>query len=464
MKILNNYIVHDKAMDIVIRVLRILIISGVIWYLADFLSKLIISPIDEMVKIGIMLALGLPLILLAKPVWSFMALLFTRPLLEPLAFYRVLGSSVLGFVSFLYIIIVVYMLTRNEIKFVHEKLKWYYFFILFAIVSTYNSTQIDLSIAAIMKYLALLSLFLLGYNITKTITDAVKIIKVIVMSSAIPIIYGLYQVATGTGVQAYKSFQVMAGVNRINSFFDLSNGFAFFLGMIIFLIVFCLYNSKVKGEKIYYSVLLAGALVCLVYTHVRTIWLSVFLGMCFLGNYDKKIRKYFIIIIIISIPLTYHLMMERFKDIFVKPEYGTSSLEFRSKLASQLLHNAVPKHLFIGFGPGDAQSASLYSSYAMAYPHNDFLRVLVENGILGSVLYLLFIVEILIYYFNFIRNKVNFLPNLIFFVMLVYYLISSTGQNIFGQISTSGYIFCLLGLSIKLNEINMKSGETAGAK
>lgn len=466
MSIFNSNIVYGRIMDFLTRPLKVIILIGVILYLANFLSGLIISPIDDGLKIGVMLALGLPLILITRPIWSFMALLFTRPLLEPLWEYRfVIGGSVLGIFSLIYIVIALYLLIRDQqFKILHDKIKWHYYFIIISIFSLYNTSNVALSVTTISRHFILLALFLLSYNIIEKFEDALKIIRVLVMSSVIPVMYGIYQAITGTGVQEYKSFQVMAGVARVNSFYNLSNGFAYFLGVIIFLIILCFFHLKRKNEMIYYSLLLAGSLVCLAYTHVRTIWISFFLSISLLSIYDKKIRKYFILITIIALPLTYHLMMQRFTDVFVRPEYGTSSLEFRTGLGRELLSNAFPKHFLIGFGSGlDKEVATAYTNY-VNMPHNDYLRVLIENGILGLIAYLLFLGNILFYLFNLIRNKVNIRENSIFLALLIYYLIASAGQNIFSTVSSSGLIFCLMGIAVKMNEISMKSVETAFEK
>lgn len=466
MNVLKNNMVYSRVMDVGVRMLKIVIVLCVIWYLANFLSKLIVSPIDIMVKIGVMFALALPAILLTKPVWSFLALFFTRPLLEPLWQYRFLGGgSVLGIFSLIYIVIAVYLLLREkEFKILHDKIRWHYYFIIVAFVGLYNSTDVTTSITTITRYLTLLAIFLLAYNIPKNYEDALKIIRALVMSSVIPIIYGIYQAATGTGVQVYKEFQEMAGVARINSFYNLSNGFAYFLGIIGFLVMFCLYRSKSNKERIYYCILLLGALVCLLYTHTRTVWLAFFLGTCLLSIYDKKIRKYFVLIIIVAAPLTYNLMIERFTDLFVQPKYGTSSMEFRSNITKELLINAFPEHMIIGFGSGISEGiAEKYTRYNNM-PHNDYMRILIENGMLGLVVYLIFIGKLILYLVKMVKEKIYVLENKIFIAILAFYVIASSGQNILINISGAGYIFCLSGLAMKINEIAIETGEFAFEK
>ena len=456
----------DRIMNIVTTIIKRMIIFAVIWYSGDFLSGLIISPADTGVKIGVILIPVLVLILLTKPRWSFLALLFTRPLVDPLrVYYFMPDMNILGLFSFAYIIVAVYMVTRSkEFKIIPDKIRWYYFFMLIAALSLFNTTDVNLTIATLTKYLALLALFLLGYNFTKTFEDALKIIRVIVVSSVIPIIYGIYQHIMGFGVQKYQSFQALAGVTRINSTFSLSNAFAFYIGIVILLCILCLYFSKGKKEKVLYLFLIASGLYCLLNTHVRVVWIALFLAMCLLSIYDARARKFFIITIIIALPLSYNLIIDRFQDLFVKPEYGTSSLEFRSGIGKALLQNAVPVHFFLGHGTGDALAvAKAYTNYRNI-PHDDFLRVLVENGILGLTAYLLFIGKMFFYLFGLIRKKINLRVNLIFLTILIYYLISSAAQNIFSMISGSGYIFCLMGVASKVNEISMETGEIAHEK
>jgi O-antigen ligase len=463
---IGNIDIISKTKRAFAKAIKLAMLLAVIWYMGGFLSAIMIAPMSIGVKVAVSFMPALLLVLINKPKWSFMALLFTRPMVEPLWQYRFMGQSILGLISFVYLIIAVYMIASSkEFKVYAENIKWYYLIMLIAAASIFNGINITASVSAMTRYLLLLSLFLLGYNFTKTFEDGLKIIRIILMSAVFPIGYGIYQVVMGLGVQRFKSFQGdLAGVARINATFSLSNAFAFFLSIIILLSVFYIYNARSKSEKNCCFVLIAGALFCLLKTHVRTAWVGLFVSLCVVSIFHKQFRKYFLISIAIVLPIAFNTLVSRFSDLFMQPEYGYNSLEFRTRITTQLMNNAFPKKMFLGFGIGNANEATLLHTTFRNFPHNDYMKVLIETGIFGFFAYTWFLLKMLIYLITMIRKKINYNVNTIFLSIMIFYCLISSGQNVFTYVTTSGYVFCIMGIATKLNEISMESGESGNER
>jgi O-antigen ligase len=133
--------------------------------------------------------------------------------------------------------------------------------------------------------------------------------------------------------------------------------------------------------------------------------------------------------------------------------YGINSLQFRLDIAKQLLENAFPEHFLVGFGLGSSEHvAARYTKY-MLLPHNDFLRSLIETGLIGLIGFIVFIIMNFKYYIQRVRQFPSRPYNLFMFALLSTYVVVAFAQNISVFISTAGYVFCFLGVTQKLNDL-----------
>jgi len=430
---------------------------GIIIFLGYFAGQIAVGPFSMYLKIAIFLLPIIGILLFLNPMLGFMILLFIRPLAEPLGdYYLVWKVNFLGVFSFINILFAFYVLIKTKnVRLFPENIKWFYIYLFIALLSIANSPDIGISFIFLMKLISIMALFLLAYNLPKSLDDALKIIKVLFLASIIPILYGLFQLITGQGVQTPPSGP-LEGVSRINSVSSVSNGFAYYMGIIILLFVLRQFYSHRKAESAVNIFIFAGALVCLVYTYTRAIWLSSLLSLGCIAVFEKKLRRWLVILALICIPLFSGEISKRFDDLKNPPEYGGNSLEFRFTITKELLFKAVPKHPLLGFGLGvSAEEVSArYTKYRQVLPHNDYIRVLIETGVLGFIVYLVFLGKMFFYLLGLIRRKVNFHANTVFFGILMFYLISSMGQNIFTSVAGLGYIFVLMGLAQKINDIS----------
>lgn len=423
-----------------------------------FAGQVIASPVNIITKVALLLSPNVGILLMLNPLWGLMILLFIRPLGEHTSFYTMKALNFMSVHSIIIILLSFYVLiTARNVKWFPENLKWFYIYLLIAILSTMNSFDILASATGIMKLIALLSLFLLGYNLPNSAKDAVNIVRAIVLSAVIPIVYGLYQAITGSVEYIHRvEFGTLAGTKRIHSVFGLHNQFAIFIGLMALAAVLGYFYSKGRKERIFSLLVLSGSLVCLFFTFARTGWIATALPLFLIGIYEKRVRKWLIILALVLLPLSWNTISARFDDLATPyhGEGGFNSLEFRIDIARQVLSRAVPEHFFFGFGPGLGRLVTnRYTTYDFV-PHNDYIKVLVETGIIGLIVYLIFWGKIFFYLSGLIRRGVNRSANFIFLGILIYYLIFSSADSLFAYVTSSGYVFCLMGLAQKLNEFN----------
>lgn len=450
-----------QSVNIVKNIIKI----GIVLFLSYFAGQIVVGPFSIYLKIAILILPIIGIFLLLNPIHGFMILLFLRPLVDPLRDYYLLGGiSFLGVFSFINVLFAFYVLiVTQNVRLFPENIRWCYIYLFIALLSIITkSPDIGTSFIALMKFISLMALFLLAYNLPKNLDDALNIIKAILISAIIPVVYGIYQLITGEGLQRAKE-GLLVGIPRIQSTFILSNAFAYYLGIIILTSILMLtqfYSYKKRGKNVLSLLIVAGAIVCLVYTYTRGVWLALLLSLGSIAVFEKRIRKWLIILALICIPLFSANILARFDDLINPPKFG-NTLSSRLEIYEALLFKAVPEQFFLGFGVGVSQEVVRQYAHYETIPHNDYIRVLVETGALGLIVYLAFLGKIFFYLLGLIRRKVNFHANTIFFGILIFYLISSMGQNVFFGISGAGYIFVLMGLAQKINEISEINKENA---
>lgn len=423
------------------------------------LGQVILFPIDILLKgvlFSFIVALG---IMLLNPTLMFLLLLLIRPLVDPLRSYGLGGGlNLLGIFSFFNVLIfVLVLMKRKGIKFFPPSIKWFYFFTIISVISFLNLTNAVDSIVYVFKLLSLIAIFLLSYNLPNSVADGIKILKCLLFSAVIPILYGFYQIITKEGI-----VQDLTGYKRINATFVLSNPFAFYLGIIILSVLLLHFVFRYKEMKSLF--ILTGAFICLYFTYVRVVWIALSMSLLYIAIFEKKIRKWVIFLILIVALFFSKGIVSRFMDIYHPPKIGTNSLAFRIEIGRELLINVLPKYYLFGSGIGTSEEIDTKSTKFSKLPHNDYIRVLLETGVFGFIAYIGFLLSMLMLLIKFSAFHPETKNINVFFTgILLFYLITSFGQNCFSYMSVSGYVFCLMGLAIKFNELIVQEKGTQNA-
>lgn len=213
-----------------------------------------------------------------------------------------------------------------------------------------------------------------------------KILSILLFALPIPILFAL--------------FQLRDGIERINSTFAHSNAFASFL-LLFMGVVWWQYKNSFKFKWLWITLL--GALSFLLIS-TKALFILMMLLVSLLVVILPKLSLKTLIFGILSFSLIISL--------FASTDYGRSRLEStintpllnpeisinRGILLSESDHNsfnwrlshwhtvlkAWEKHPFLGYGLGLSKQ-SIDSKYL---PHNDYIRALIEGGILGLISYL----------------------------------------------------------------------------
>jgi O-antigen ligase len=214
-----------------------------------------------------------------------------------------------------------------------------------------------------------------------------KFLYLILLSAVVPLLIGAYQYINQNCIDE------LSGVNRIYSTFGHSNVYAMFL-MICILLTSYLYlsHSWFRGKMMLVSYL-GFLFFSLFNTFARIGWGTCAFSLLTLGILMKKKFIIYIfaalVIIFLLVSSVSNLFLER-----IKPDYSAlSRLAFNQVSLSFFAQRPI-----LGAGLGTYQFLSLdilgtrVEAYGKALgfaPHNDYFKFLVENGLIGLVLYLL---------------------------------------------------------------------------
>jgi len=304
----------------------------------------------------------------------------------------------------------------------------YLLFTVYSFVSIFWSINSSLSIIESSKIILYFFIFILSYKLLNYYSEdflsiLLKVIIILFFLSSIEAVIQLIEIPEMTRKYLYN-------INGISGHKNLYSSFVFLCSIFSFLSLFYL--------KPYWKVISLFALICqlllIIILQTRAVWIgyTVFFvsgSLIFLIN--KKIKfanyKYIIICIITSLILInffFIFAFPRILNIYYKNKPFSSKIEQVSDLSTlservliwEKTYDGFFKHPFFGVGANNWQiyfpSSSLPDIYPMKdlnvtfqRPHNDFLWILSEYGIIGFNLFFIFIVAILMFLFFSLLNN-----------------------------------------------------------
>jgi O-antigen ligase len=249
-------------------------------------------------------------------------------------------------------------------------------------------------IAGFMSYFA-------GYLFFGHKKAYVPLLYTIVLSSIIPVIFAVSQLALGDYL-----YEGDSGLGRIRASFPHSNTFGSYLFVVVTVMLVLFFAIRMKNKisnawpgsflKIFsFSVLF----VFLILTYSRTAWIGVALSLLAIGI----VRPYFRIPLIYAgsvltaAILIFEKTRERILGIFEHQMFD--SMYGRRETWDMAIFQAK-KSPIVGYGIGTFENMIREvqgKETGNVYPHNDLIRFFLEGGILGVALYFLYMLGAIYY-------------------------------------------------------------------
>lgn len=331
----------------------------------------------------------------------FVFFIIARPIFDIFGRYGIrVGYSNVNIAACLSILFVIgglfYLIINKKSIFVYKEINVFILFLLFAILSTiFNIGLVGFQgVFAWIRLVVVLVVMLVIAHDYKDARSLIRLMKYILFSACIPVIFAVIQMFTKISMSSGQGFE------RINGGFAHSNVFATYLTVFI-IMLFCmlsLHNTIVtKRLKLYLWGLTAIMAVCMFLTYARGAWIALAVSLSLLGLlYFRKKLFYGVTLIIFILLAGYFLtgrilildeVMRRFDD--VRPLAQTqmlrasqSSFSWRLLYWKELLFKLKDSPI-IGYGLG---SVVILGSYHME-AHNNYLHVFFETGIGGLFFY-----------------------------------------------------------------------------
>ena len=193
---------------------------------------------------------------------------------------------------------------------------------------------------------------------------------------------------------------------RIPSIWESFNILSAYL-MILFLFnLSFLINKNTFKKKIFYSITIVIILLGIFFTQTRGVWLATVLAIIFFViKKPKVIIPTFLIMGAIGI-LFFNVINDRFLSVKNFGNDVSSLGRLQAWLSSIIL---IQNNFFLGYG-FDAYLQlrdTVFSFYFVELPHshNTYLRMILESGFIGFVLYFIFFFAAFIFTFKLLKNK-----------------------------------------------------------
>lgn len=452
----------------------ILLIGTLLLFLGAMLLDRGIAPFILLAA----LALFMSIIRLSVPAVFYM-LLIIRPSLDIFGSYVFVISpnlpsiNIAGIVALISIIVSIILIYRSQIRILTIPLSALFIFLFFIYgIFTVLSLHPIASMNELIRVSSFLLMYFTGYILINTKQDLTQIIWSIIISSIIPAIVGYIQLFNGAGLYTNPGFE-----NRIAGTFGHPNVLGYFLLIIIALIIYMYFENP--SRKPLYKVLLItyGTLlgVLLLSTYTRGAWIGI--SLLLLGVSLIRYTKKTLIVTAIAIPI---MAISALSYIWVQTNiiYDLKPLEdipvisrvvglfngdpsdsiiWRQIMWSDMYNKALTRPI-IGFGAGtieiiveEVRGLSLGALEA----HNDYIKILVEMGVIGLFSYIAFILGLLYSLLIRIQSRKDTLLLIMTFLILAVYL-SSIWDNLLRQTAVMWIFFGLLGVVMKYHTIRSR--------
>ncbi|MCU7934742.1 MAG: O-antigen ligase family protein [Candidatus Thiodiazotropha sp. (ex Dulcina madagascariensis)] len=326
--------------------------------------------------------------------------------------------------------------------------------LILSVLSIGFSVNVSASLEGVVKIATMFCAYGIAYNSVKSLHDVDHIINSILIASIFPLFFGIYQAITGQYDQIYTG-----AIERINSVFGVGNAYGIFLTITICASIISLMRKGLsKIGRIVIIVLLCLMIVSQILALNRGTWIALCVAIFIaIIPYKKDINlRWFIIGAILIFSVFSGIIYDRFTNEGYRP-----TGEKRDTLSNRVeyWYSAVPMIMdrpIIGHGIGT--TASKNDERSLLAPHNDYIRLALDIGILGSIVYIYFLVSLALYFLR-KRNKINdvmFRYNFPMAVMNSYFVIISTTQNIVYNMVSFVIYMILNGAIIKLNVVEIR--------
>lgn len=406
-------------------------------------------------KLVVFLAVLVMILLSLRPLMFGIFYLMSRPLFQPYAtrHYTLFAGVPLTSVFPLFLISysTITCIVRKHYTISAPNTIPIYLLILVSSLSFLHSFDYGASVGQILKVLTGVSLYNLMYSGIKNTDDANKVIISIVLASIIPMLIGYYQFFIGTGGKG-----LMEATNRATGGLGWANMYGIFLAICFCACLMVLLQEKRRRVKIVMVCVLTSIVMSSLIALNRGTWIALSASLVFsYFFYRDNIKSRWLVIAGVLVGIFFsEMIVDRFMQLKETTVWGMSRDTFAGRVAMwKAILSIAHIHPLTGFGIGTANLVLDKFFGISNVPHNDYLRLLLEVGFLGPILYIIFLSRELYRNLRLSFKSPNWPVNFPMLVAITYWVIISCTQNIIHSVTTFPMFLTLVAVSRRWNEL-----------
>lgn len=321
----------------------------------------------------------------------------------------------------------------------------YLVFLLNGVIGTFLSPVIVDSSKFLLRQVFFLVLIVTIMNYRMTIKSINKLIKLWFIFSLIPAIFAITQVLSGNGVRIIED----VGNSSLTRGYGLTshpNFLAYYLMMTLIVLTILFLEKKVKINPVLFVLISMVQFIALLLTFSRGALIGLVIGLT-LYFIIKKPKKLIYIPLIVIVVLLVPGVSSRFIEIFdFEKLLGDSSFAWRLANWAKILNIINGKTIVFGNG---FKSIVYYVNYA---PHNEYIGLLFESGILGALSFYGFTISMFfIFKKAYKSNRLHSSYFLVGMILIIVSMIMSLTDNFFTVPSSIFYYWFFIGLLLNIN-------------
>lgn len=225
-----------------------------------------------------------------------------------------------------------------------------------------------------LRFASLLVIFEFVRQIASTEEGALRAATAIALSTVLPVGLAIFQFVTGQGFVIKQGEFV-----RVTGTFLHPNPFALYLAIVLPVIAALLATQR-RARRWLWPLAIA-CLAALVMTFTRTAWIGLFMAILIAGWLHYRAKAFLIPVVVVALLLLVPGVAERFSDLSGEGETAVeqeNSLEWRLSYWGEALKGLRRSPVW-----GEGLDAISATSREGKQAHNDYVRVLVETGVVG---------------------------------------------------------------------------------
>jgi len=401
-------------------------------------------------------------IVINKPILFLNLFLSVGPLIWTFSdvFYISIGSFrintpiIIG--GFIVIFYLQFLIKRIEDKTVRKIRVLSIFLIIFSFPSIFWSKSFSYGVG---QYVRLISPYIILFSMYQLIKEksqiksSLRYLAFVTVATFLTLILSMFQ---------QNVFSITGGITRISGSGLYFQQFAKFIAVNIqILLIF--YTISVKTSRPLIFISFIGLSIMLYFTYHRTSWIifaiCIILGMFFF--FERKIYK------IISIGLVSSTLVF-YKDIYNQflryaPTFDLRDIDQITSgrtilwqiYLSEFAHAPFYKKL-MGIGYGDPGNLTIAYFGHYLPPHNDYIYILFEAGLISLILYVLILITLFFAAKRFINSKNKIISCVLAkhtIIIVVAIMVAGLAGAFSGNIMSSWYLYALFGIFLASTKI-----------